>query len=525
MITISAKWPLKVLKYTAVLLLIISTCIVVARWVFKLPVVDHSTDLKPTSVLADTYLSQQFKPVNANHQGLTGIKVLSDGMDAFTIRMFLIKHAMQSIDAQYYIWHKDLTGLLLLSALKEAADRGVQVRLLLDDNGIDGLDEIIAELNQHPLIDIRLYNPFMIRGFKVINFTFDFFRLNRRMHNKALIVDGVAAVSGGRNIGDQYFGTGEHAQFVDLDILTVGQVIPSMLENFAVFFNSEVSIPAELILHPTPSGTQFYHLANALSPFVDSEQFASYTSDIKSSQFLLDILNGQFIDEWTKVTMISDDPRKTLGIHYEDELMVTRLNAILDSPETKIDVVSPYFVPGDGVEVFTNLQAKGVNVRILTNAFEATDVVPVHSGYAKYRQQLLAAEVQLFELKAHQINKDKGLGIVGSSASSLHAKTFAVDEQLTFIGSFNFDPRSTMLNTEMGVLIKSEKLANRIHQHFDDKLPNDAYTLSLNEANKIIWREKVSESTYLEHSNDPNSTWQQRAFIKLLGLLPIQSLL
>lgn len=517
---------LKIIKLLLIFLVVFSLYVVIARWVYALPSVNHNSDLSLSVHNDNTYLSQQFKALNSDHQGLSGIKVLSKGKDAFTIRMFLINNAMQSIDAQYYIWHNDLTGLLMLSALKDAADRGVQVRLLLDDNGIDDLDEIIAELNQHELIDIRLYNPFVIRSIKMVNFTFDFFRLNRRMHNKALIVDGVAAVSGGRNIGDEYFGTGGNTQFVDLDILTVGQVVPSILENFDVFYNSEVSIPVDSMLEPKANNGRFNQLTIALSAFMDSDQFRGYIAAIKSSQFLQDIKAGQLIDEWTEVTMISDDPRKTLGIHYENELMVSRLNTILNSPKTKIDVVSPYFVPGDdGVDVFTNLAANGVDVRILTNAFEATDVVPVHSGYAKYRHQLLAAGVELFELKVQQVNLERDLRILGSSASSLHAKTFAVDGQLAFIGSFNFDPRSTMLNTEMGVVVKSEKLAKRIHQHFDGTLPIDAYTLELNEANEIIWHEQLNDSANQVYTHDPNTSWLERAAITFLGLLPIEWLL
>lgn len=518
----------KFLMYTITIIALIAFYVVIARLIFKLPKIYHCHQEIDITPKKHSTLAEKIKLLASDHQGKSGIRVLLDGTDAFTMRMELINQAERSIEAQYYIWHKDLSGLMILSALKQAADRGVKVRLLMDDHGNEGLDNILSELNQHKMIDIRLYNPFVLRSFKLINFTFDFFRLNRRMHNKVMIVDNVAAISGGRNIGDEYFSTGDNAQFVDLDVLTIGEVLPSMVENFDLFYHSQVSVPVHRLINPDRSKNKPNYLMDSFEIFKHSDQYNVFLKAIKSSKISRDIQNGQVINEWTNVTMISDDPRKSQGIHREDELMITRLISILKSPREKIDIITPYFVPGDdGLRLFKYLESQAVNVRVLTNAFEATDVMPVHSGYTKYRLKLLKLGVSLFEFKAKQSNQNekKYMGFMGSSASSLHAKTFAVDNQTVFIGSFNFDPRSTMLNTEMGVLIESENIATNIHQHFDDSLDTTSYKLALTGENNIMWLETVDNAKAKEYTQDPKSTMAQRIVLKILGFLPIQWLL
>ncbi len=509
------------------MVLIIAVLIIIARVFFKLPNIESRVDSYSIPVVENSFWQQKIATNADRHPGLSGIKILASGADAFTMRILLIRQAEVSIDAQYYIWHNDLTGLLLLQEIKEAADRGVRVRLLLDDNGIDGLDSIISQLNQHEMIDIRLYNPFLIRRFKVINFTWDFFRLNRRMHNKAIVVDGVAAIIGGRNIGDEYFSTGLNPHYVDLDVLTIGEVLPAITDNFDLYFNSSVAIPVEQIINVKSSRNVENLLTTALKPLTATEQHRTYREALINSELAQAIKANNLSIEWTQVTLISDDPQKTLGIHSDDELMVHRLNAILESPKATVDIVTPYFVPGRAVKLFSDLTSRDVQVRILTNSFDANDVIPVHAGYAKYRKKLLKAGVGLYELKAAQVVKDNksDMGIMGSSGASLHAKTFAVDGHLVFVGSFNFDPRSTMLNTEMGVVIESRELAGKIHNYFANSLHKEAYTLSLNKDNDIVWVEYESELQSNYYQNDPNSTSLQRMVLKIIGWLPIQKLL
>jgi putative cardiolipin synthase len=497
--------------------------VLIARVFFGLPDRPEPSRDQPSTDLSTSLLSTGIKKLNAQHEHLSGIKILDRGIDAFVARMALIQGAERSIDLQYYIWHKDITGLMLLTALKEAANRGVRVRLLVDDNGISGMDEIFSELNQHPRVDVRLYNPFVLRNFKILNFTFDFFRLNRRMHNKSLVVDDVVAISGGRNIGDEYFGIGENTQFVDLDILTIGQVIPAFIDHFNLFFNSDSAYPIDtLIKHENNTSSQLDTESDMIKT---SRHYDSYLKAINANKLVDEIINNTIHIEWVEVTMTADDPGKTTGSHQQSDLMVSRLTDILDKPNLKLDIVSPYFVPGDAIDMFLNLESEGVNVRILTNSFEATDVIPVHSGYAKYRKKLLSSGAELYELKS-DITKDKDtIGLMGSSASSLHAKTFAVDESLVFIGSFNFDPRSTMLNTEMGVLIKSPNLAKAIHRHFDDDLNHHTYHLSLDKNREVVWFEQSAGGETTVYHDDPNASGMQKFMIKLLGILPINWLL
>jgi len=519
------RLALKIIKFSVITLLLFALYVLVARQLFTLPSIENRLDSHVLTAPNTSPWAQYINKLAQQHPKQSGIKPLASGLDAFIMRLLLIEKAQVSIDAQYYIWHNDLTGLWLLQALQKAADRGVRVRLLLDDNGIDGLDAIIHQLNQHELIDIRLYNPFVVRQLKLINFSWDFFRLNHRMHNKAMIVDGLAAIVGGRNIGDEYFDTGLNRHYNDLDVLAIGQVIPDIAANFDLFYNSQLAIPADQIIKPNRTSSDF--LGQVLKPLKKSQQFHAYQQAIIDSDLAQAIPNHDIVTTWSDVTLISDHPQKSLGVNRKDVLMVTRLSEILESPQTKVDIVTPYFVLAKSVNLFANLTARGVKVRILTNSFEANDVIPVHAGYAKYRKPLLKAGVQLYELKVnHAIEENKAdLGFMGSSGASLHAKTFAVDERLVFVGSFNFDPRSARLNTEMGVVIDNPRLAQNIHKHFQQDLQRQAYRLELDQDGNIIWLEYQSPDDNKIYHEDPNSTALHRMMLTLIGWLPIQKLL
>lgn len=443
----------------------------------------------------------------------------------------LIAAARHTVDAQYYLWHADLTGTLLLGALRDAADRGVRVRLLLDDNGISGLDAILAELDAHPNVAVRLYNPFTLRPSrhgvsKFFGYGFDFRRLNRRMHNKSLTVDGVATISGGRNVGDEYFGTGPRSVYVDLDILAIGAVVDAVARDFARYWDARASFPAASFL-PSAPGTGS-PLDEATARVEETARFRSYREAVENADTVQELVSGALSLEWTNVTFASDDPAKTLGSVGSDGLLVTRIDRLMNRVERRLDVISSYFVPGDrGVEEFERLEAAGVDVRILTNAMEATDVAPVHAGYAKYRRRLLEAGVELFEMKSENAQRDdrSDLGVAGSSGASLHAKTFAADGERIYVGSFNFDPRSANLNTELGFLIDSERLATRIHESFDDILADVAYRLRLDADGNIEWRERLPEGRERVYRTEPRTSLAQRALTTAIGWLPIQWLL
>lgn len=474
---------------------------------------------------ADTALGQALGSQRDAHPGLSGILTLAAARDAFAARMLLVEAAERSLDVQYYIWRNDITGTLLLDALLRAAERGVRVRLLLDDNGIAGLDQTLSTLDRHPNIEVRLFNPFSLRTAKALGYLTHFPRANRRMHNKSFTVDNQATIIGGRNIGDEYFDASEGVLFADLDVLAIGPVVADTSADFDRYWASDSSYPLELIVPASRNTAQPLHdLAADLS---SSPAASGYVKTLQESEFIQRLLNKNLGFEWSETTLVSDDPAKGLGNASDGELLISHLGEMLDIPESRVDLVSPYFVPTQtGVDIFTGLVQRGVEVRILTNALEATDVTPVHAGYAKRRRALLEGGVKLYEMRlgAEDDGHRERAGPFGSSGSSLHAKTFALDGQRVFIGSFNFDPRSASLNTEMGFLIESPKLAAAIGQAFESDIPANAYELRLDEHDRIYWLQRV-DGEQRRFDSEPGTGLLKRLGIHLLSWLPIEWLL
>ncbi|MFA5627764.1 MAG: phospholipase D family protein [Thiohalomonadaceae bacterium] len=504
------------LKALAVLLIVAALAIVLARIVFALPVVEDRVDDVAISPPKDGPLADR---AARNTPGRTGIKPLGNGADAFAARILLANSAVSSIDAQYYIWHGDLTGSLLLDALRRAADRGVRVRLLLDDNGTSGLDAEIAQLNAHENAEVRLYNPFNLRCFKILSFGFDFFRLNRRMHNKSFTVDGLATIVGGRNIGDEYFGTGHTPLFVDLDVLAVGKIVPEVAADFDRYWASPSVHLAGAIVQASGGDP----ISDRLTRWHNDPRFYKYQAILKASDIIASLASGTLDLEWTDAVLVSDDPVKGQGAVPREDLLTGQLTRAVGTIERRIDGVTPYFVPCTaGVKAFATLEARGVEVRMLTNSLEATDVLPVHAGYAKRRKAMLASGVGLYELR-RQATPDTpdDLGIFGSSGASLHAKTFAVDGARIFIGSFNFDPRSIQLNTEMGLLIDSETLANRLHAAFDDGFSGLAWQVEAQNG-ELAWIDPTAGTVTTE---EPGSSTFRNLALTVIGWLPVEWLL
>ncbi|MDQ2780207.1 MAG: phospholipase D family protein, partial [Pseudomonadota bacterium] len=389
----------------------------------------------------------------------SGVYPLREPHAAFAARMLLVREAECSLDLQYYIWHGDLTGTLLFKALHEAAERGVRVRLLLDDHNTQGLDPALSSLDLHPHIEVRLFNPYTLRKLRWLNGLIDFTRLNHRMHNKSFTIDNQATIVGGRNIGDEYFGAGDALLFNDLDVLAVGPVARAVSADFDRYWNCASAVPVARLLSPaTPA-----QLADLLARAADVEtspRAAAYVQAVRESEFVDELRQGTIDLQWVPTELISDDPAKALGQAQPDTMFPARLVAALGRPQHELDLVSAYFVPGkQGVADLAGLARDGVAIRVLTNALESTDVAVVHAGYAKRRRALLRAGIALYELQRQAApprrnrsvaaegiaGKPKkhlgGSGVGGSSAASLHAKTFAVDRDRIFVGSFNFDPR------------------------------------------------------------------------------------
>jgi putative cardiolipin synthase len=491
-----------------------------------LPSLDDRAASAAIQDTTDTRLGSAIVPLVAAHPGTSGVFALPDGRDAFAARMRLADAAERSLDVQYYIWRQDLSGTLLFDALRRAADRGVRVRLLLDDNNTVGLDEILAALDAHPNVEVRLFNPFTTRRWREIGWITDFARLNRRMHNKSFTADNQATVIGGRNVGDEYFDAGAALPFIDLDVLAIGPVVRDVTGDFDRYWASGSSYPADRIL-PAVDPQRIAALAADAAAAPHGAAAIAYSQAVVASQFVQEMMARRLPFEWADVHLVSDDPAKGLGLAADDELLWSRLKRTTAKPERRLQLVSPYFVPGaEGVRSFAALSAAGVKVSVLTNSLAATDVPAVHAGYAKRRKALLEAGVGLFELKrtASTRSADRLVATGGSSDASLHAKTFAIDDERVFVGSFNFDPRSARLNTEMGFVIDSSVLARSIADWFRMRLPDHAYRVQLGPAGELQWIERV-DGREIVHEHEPDAGWWKRMAVSILSWLPIESLL
>jgi len=476
----------------------------------------------------DTRLGQATAPLVAAHPGNSGIHPLQIARDAFAARVLLAAAAQRSVDAQYYIWHADQTGLLMLEALVNASRRGVRVRLLIDDQNTKGLDELLGAVAGEPNIEMRLYNPFAQRSGRALGYLGDFERLNRRMHNKAFIADNQAAIVGGRNIGNEYFGAGTEVPFKDLDVIVIGAAVRDVSAEFDLYWNSASAYPAPSIVGAAGPRSAAYLTERFAAARADPES-REYLDAVRETPLIAGLLERRLEIEWANARLVRDDPAKTLDPQRTDVLLLSQLMDGAERPARSLDIISPYFVPGErGAEFLEGLAHSGVRVRVLTNSLAATDVGVVHSGYSKRRCRLARAGVQLFELKptTAALDDDKAKAAKSSSsAASLHAKTYAADAERIFVGSFNFDPRSALLNTEMGLVIASPTLAGRLVRSFDEVIPQNAYEVrTRNEGDCIEWIERTAGGE-MRHETEPETSWGRRLWVDFLGLFPLDWML
>ncbi len=465
-----------------------------------------------------------------------GLYPLAGGEEALAARVALIDAAERSLDIQYYIWRSDPSGLYLLEAIRRAADRGVRVRLLIDDNSTAGLDDTLAVLDAHPAIEVRLFNPFARRTARMLDYLADFSRLNRRMHNKSLTADGQATIIGGRNIGDEYFDAVREAAFADLDVLAVGPIVAQVAGDFDRYWASRSAYPAAGLIASPEQAVVTERLA-ALTAAA-AERGARH--DAQAREFLEGLLGGDSRLVWAETRLISDDPEQVLDGAAPPAPLVERLERILGTPRILLEIVTAYFVPlQEGVDYLAELVARGVEVRILTNSLAATDVVAAHTGYARWRKAVIEAGVSLYEYKPAAPTPPSGaaagrkgapaLGIGrgprgSGSSSSLHAKTFSVDHRRVVIGSFNFDPRSLQLNTELGFIIDSAELAGSVEEAFAANVPQTAWKVSLADDGQLRWTGH-EEGRPVRHDSEPAASFYRRAAAAVISLLPLDWML
>ncbi|EYS92370.1 hypothetical protein X471_00668 [Bartonella bacilliformis str. Heidi Mejia] len=484
----------------------------------------YAFDVKEDETKLDRIVSQLAKETNGLGVDKDALSLIVSNLEAFGARVVGVEQAERSLDLMYYIWDDDLTGRLLLSEVVEAADRGVRVRLLLDDINAQARDPAYIALDKHPNIEVRMFNPgrsrngFFRRGLEII---LRAITVTRRMHNKAFIVDGRMAFIGGRNIADSYFDASKGSSFRDLDLMLIGPSVRTVETIFDSFWNNSVVLPIHTLVIPK-SASDLDNWRAKLRKFRNSKAakiYLDYVNEHVNFEYFLQV--GKKLFSADKVNVLSDPPEKALRKKAGNWLMEV-LSQVIGEAQKTLQITSPYFVPGKaGTQNFSNLVSKGVDVKILTNSLAATDVAAVHGGYASYRKALLKSGVKLYELKP-----DGGthrLRLFRSNKASLHTKAFLIDHKTAFIGSLNFDPRSASLNTEMGVLFECAPITTRLDFLFSEETTGEmSYHLHLGDDNRIYWNFIKNEKQYTI-DYEPESNFWRRVFAKIISWLPIES--
>ena len=488
---------------------------------------------KPTSFsfqdTNNTQLGKTIQPLVKNQGSKSGLLPLAGGVDAFTARYILANAAERSIDAQYYIWHADLTGKLLVHALLEAADRGVRVRLLLDDINMAGKDSALVSLHTHPNISIRLFNPFANRSFRAMDIITDFSRINRRMHNKSFTIDNQATIVGGRNIGDEYFDANPTADIQDFDFLAIGDAVNEVSSQFDKYWNSKFAIPIDA-LDADGDGETIDSLKQKLDKHVAQISNTIYVDAIKQSELLNNVKGKKLKLFWDEAKVLYDEPEK---IELSEDDVTTHLRSKLDpliaGTQQEVMIISPYFIPGDkGVKRAEEAEKRGLKFRVLTNSLASTDVPMVYSSYSNYRIPLLKAGVELYEMKPTYRSKQKAKLMDVSSRASLHSKVYIFDRKHIFVGSYNLDPRSTKINTEMGIYVSNTKLAEHFAQWWERSVNQLAYKLVLeypdgkqNGDPELVWLD-LAHDPVKRYDEEPKVGSWEKFKNDFLSILPIE---
>jgi putative cardiolipin synthase len=482
--------------------------------------------------------ARTLEPAMASHPGLSGIELLQYGQDALSARLALADTAERSLDLQYFLWRPDASGRLLAEHVLRAADRGVRVRLLLDDVGGTASDDVLLALDNYTNVQVRLFNPIANRTFRKLSLLFDFQRVNRRMHNKSFTADGLVTVMGGRNVEERYYALGEEPQFADFDVIAVGPAARDVSAMFDRYWFSSSSIPVHALIRERLSDAQLHEhyarLAASLKTITNSPEYQVLAADDVGAA----VNRRELTLDWGNAKLVCDQPEKiTTDPTDTSTHLLPVLRPIVNGTTNELIIVSPYFVPGSkGVAFIRSLRKRGVRVIVLSNSLAATDVTVVHAGYRRYRKELLKAGVEMWEIKPNtQIRATIRTGQVSSkraakkSRSSLHAKSFIFDEQTMFVGSFNFDPRSAYLNTEMGLIIEIPNLSGPVAKSLEERLKDGAYRLEFvpsrgntPECGAVVW---ISQENGREvrYTHEPETSFFRRMLVNILALLPIES--
>jgi putative cardiolipin synthase len=479
----------------------------------------------------DTRIGRRVQTEMQMHPGESGYLLLGNGLDAFVARILLAQFAERSIDTQYYMIHDDVVGSLFVDQLYKAAERGVRVRLLVDDIDQEGRDAGTAILDSHPNVEVRIFNPFARNAGRIGQYLTGFGKQTRRAHNKSFTVDNQATILGGRNIGDEYFEADPALAFVDLDVLAVGPVAGQVSASFDQYWNSELSYPILALVENPPTPREIDRRKQEFDDFIAHQADSEYLKYLRNSDLANRLRQDRVTYHWGVGTVVADDPEKLTHDTAETKYRLTeQLAPYMAGIRQELIIFSPYFVPGkSGVAFFQQLRDKGVQVKILTNSLASTDVGVVHAGYARYRKALLRMGVELYELNRNLSREERKAvkeGIIGRSKSSLHAKCFVFDRETAFIGSLNLDPRSVVQNTEIGVVFMSPPIAGHIADQFDRQIDQVAFRLELrkekNGPERLLWHGLV-DGEKQTFNQEPYTGFWKRLGVGFMRLLPIES--
>jgi cardiolipin synthase C len=475
-------------------------------------------------VASGSQLDALITDAEARHPGESGFRLVREGPEAFAIRAASARLAGRSLDVQTYIWHADLTGGFLAHELLTAADRGVRVRLLVDDLDARAKNYGFAALHAHPNVEVRMFNPTASRS-GTVSFVLEALgsakRINRRMHNKTWIADNRIAIAGGRNLGDEYFGASDAVNFVDLDLAMVGPIVRDASASFDRYWNSPLAYPMDVLAPDAVSPAALEALRQKIAPLAEQARASRFATELRGNDAVQRLVAGDWPMQWAaKYAFVADDPAKASG--QGDGLGGSQVLAVLapalESSRSTVTIISPYFVPGEaGTEALVDIARSGSEVRVLTNSLAANDVAAVYGGYSKWRKPLLEGGVKLWELKPTPGSTPKS-SLFGSSGASLHTKALAVDGRLVFVGSYNLDPRSTALNSEQGIFVESPVITAQLEELFrTDSSGASAWAVTLQERG-LQWDDGTQT-----HERAPDASAGRKFQAWIARVLPVSS--
>ncbi len=484
-------------------------------------VASHAIDAE-----TETSLRHDLAPVTAGHaEGEAGFAPIVDGIDALAARIALASRAERTIDAQYYLIKSDDAGLAFVNSLLRAADRGVRVRLLIDDIFTGGYDPGMMALESHPNIQIRIFNPFH-RGTlgRNLGALGDFGRINRRMHNKSFTIDNQITIIGGRNIADEYFSARADYNFSDIDVIGIGPVVQEVSDMFDLYWQHESSLPVDTFAAPQEDpAAELVELRKRLDQVVARSVGSDYRRAVEDRiEHRTDTNPIHFV--WAPYALVYDSPDKGVRTRAQQaDKIITPLIESIGAAQEDVLIISPYFVPQkSGIEALGRLRDRGIEVTVVTNSLAANNQLTVHGGYAPARVPLLKQGVHLYEVRADAAVAGAAVAAPFGSRATLHAKAFVVDHQKLFIGSFNFDPRSANLNSELGVIIDDAGMADLFADRVQSILPEQAYSVFLDADGRVRWRDQKGGQNVVV-MKEPQTTWWQRFLAGCVRILPIRS--